>query len=204
MKLILLPSIMILLWVLHHNIRKNRCSDKVEIDSFLSKEDEANAARKKDISDLAYIKVPLDTFPFDITLNDEKKQMKISEYEAELRKLADAKMLNLIGISNTELKSSYGPANLELLTAYDMNYSRYLRTLHAFAETIYEEYPKNAVAILEYCLTIGTDISGTYELLGNYYKEHNESQKFDALYEKIPIKDSISGKVIMKKLNEMK
>lgn len=204
MKIILLPSIMILIWVLNHNIRKNHCSDKEELSSFLAKEDKANASRRKDISNLDYIEVPLDSFPFDITLNDEKKQIKISEYENEIRKLSDTKMLNLIGVSNTELKERYGVANLEVLTTYDMNYSRYIRTLQLFAECIYEEYPEKAVTLLEYCLSIGTDISGTYDLLGHYYAEHGEQQKFEALYDAIPVKDSISGKVIVNKLNEIK
>ena len=72
--------------------------------------------------------------------------------------------MNLIGISNTDLKKSYGPANLELLSIYDQNYSRYIRTLQLMAECIYEEYPDKAAAILEYCISIGTDISGTYYL----------------------------------------
>lgn len=203
-KIILIPSVMVLIWVLHHNIRKNHCSDKEELSSFLAKEDKANASRKKDISNLDYIEVPLDSFPFDITLNDEKKQIKISEYKDQIYKLSEEKMLNLIGISNTELKEAYGIANLELLTAYDMNYSNYLRTLQLFAECIYEEHPEKAVEVLEYCLSIGTDISGTYDLLGHYYAAHDELQKFEALYDSIPIKDSISAKVIVKKLNEIK
>lgn len=204
MKIIVLPSIMVLIWVLHHNIKKNHCSDKEALSSFLAKEDNANASRKKDISNLNYIKVPLDSFPFDITLNNEKKQMQISEYKKQIHKLSEAKMLNLIGVSNTELKENYGVANLELLTTYDMNYASYLRTLQLFAECIYEEHPEKAVKVLEYCLSIGTDISGTYDLLGHYYMEHNELQKFESLYDKIPVKDSISGKVIANKLNEIK
>lgn len=203
MKIIVLPSIMVLIWVLHHNIKKNHCSDKEALSSFLEKEDKANASRKKDISNLDYIQVPLDSFPFDITLNDEKKQIKILEYKKQIYKLSESKMLNLIGISNTELKEKYGVANLELLTTYDMNYANYLRNLQLFAECIYEEYPEKAVSILEYCISIGTDISGTYDLLGHYYVEHNAKEKLENLYNLIPVKDSISGKVIINKLDAL-
>ena len=203
MRLILLPSILMLFWVLHHNLRKNNSPDPKNINTYLANEDRANATRKQDISDLPYIQVPLETFPFDITLKDEKKQSQIAEFQKTITNLSELRMLNLIGVSNTELKSSYGPANLEILTACDQNYSRYIRTLWLFADCIYEEYPEKAVSILEYCLKIGTDISGTYDLLGRYYLCHGDEEKFHTLYEAIPVKDSVSGKVIQNKLDQI-
>lgn len=202
-KIILMPSILALLWVLHHNLRKNNSSDKQTVGDYLNRETAANATRRKDLTELPYVTVPFDMLPFDITLNDEKKQLKIAEYKKEIQNLSSEHMLNLIGISNTELKELYGPANLELLTIYDQNYSRYIRTLQAFSECIYEEYPEKAVSIMEYCIAIGTDISGTYALLGRYYLEHHDKERFLSLYDKIPVKDSVSGKVILNKLDHI-
>ena len=48
----------------------------------------------------------------------------------------------------------------------------FLKSTLALAECIYEEYPDKAVAVLEYCVSLGTDISGTYYLLGQYYLNH--------------------------------
>lgn len=204
MKPLLLPSILILFWVLHHNLRKSRKTDKHNIQSFLNRESDANGTRKKDISNLDYIKVPLDTLPLDITLNDEKMQSKIIEYKKEILSLSKKPMLNLLGVTNTELKEQYGPANLEQLTICDQNYCQLIRTLHLFAECIYEEHPEAAVRILEYCLSIGTDISGTYDLLGSYYLNHHDQEHFLQLYDRIPKPASISGKTIINKLNSMK
>lgn len=204
MKLLFLPSIIMLVWVLNHNIRRNNSHDPDRVHSYLAREDRANATRRKDLSDLPYIQVPLDQFPFDITLNDEKKQSQIAEYEKIIRNLANVRMLNLIGISNTELKEMYGPANLELLSNYDQCYAKYLRTLQLFCDTIYEEYPEQAVSVLEYCIATGTDISGTYGLLGAYYLEHGRISDFEKLYDRIPQKESISGKVIVSKLDQIK
>ena len=204
MKPLLLPSILILFWVLHHNLRKSSKTEKQNIQSFLKRESNANSTRKKDISNLDYIKVPLDTFPFDITLNDEKMQSKIVEYKKEILLLAEKPMLNLLGVTNTELKEQYGPANLEQLSICDQNYCQYIRTLHLFAECIYIEYPKEAVEILEYCLSIGTDISRTYDLLGHYYLSIHDQERFLQLYNRIPDPASIAGKTIINKLNSMK
>lgn len=203
MKFLLLPSITILIFVLNHNIRKNKDKDTHNVSSYLSREDAANCARRKDLSNLPYIEVPLNTLPLDITLNDEKKQLQISQYIKEIRSLSEKKMLNLIGISNTELKELYGPANLELLTTYDMNYSRYIRNLHLLANCIYSEYPDKAIDIWIYCLEIGTDISGTYGMLGQHYANKKDKEQFMKLYEYIPNKDTISGKTIINKLNSL-
>lgn len=202
-KIILMPSILALLWVLHHNLRKNNGSDKQTVDAYLNREDAANATRRKDLAKLPYVTVPFDMLPLDITLNDEKKQLKIAEYKKEIQNLSSERMLNLIGISNTELKELYGPANLDVLTIYDQNYSRYIRMLQAFSECIYEEYPEKAASIMEYCISIGTDISSTYELLARYYLEHNDRERFLSLYDKIPVKNSISGKIISNKLDRL-
>lgn len=204
MKLLLLPSITLLILILNYNLRKNKVSNANDIRTLLEREDTANATRRKDISGLSYIKVPLDMLPLDITLNDEKKQSKFIEYKQKILELSEKPMLNLIGISNTELKEQYGPANLEQLTICDQNYSLYIRTLHLLAECIYEEEPKNAVKIWEYCLSIGTDISGTYDLLGKHYLSSHNLEQFLNLYDYIPDQNSIAGKTITRKLDTMK
>lgn len=204
MKFLLLPSITILIFVLNHNIRKNKNKDDKSVKSYLAREDRANSARRQDLSELPYVKVPLNTLPLDITLNDEKKQLQISNYIKEIRYLSEKQMLNLIGVSNTELKEQYGPANLEILTVCDQNYSRYIRNLHLLADCIYEEYPDKAVDVWKYCLTIGTDISGTYAALGQHYISNCEKENFMKLYDYIPVKDTISGKTILSKLDKLK
>lgn len=201
---LLLPTLLILAWVLHHNVKKDSGDFQQSIEDYLARESEANMSRRKDISNLPYITVPLDTLPFDITLNDEKKQLQIAEYIKEIKNLADKKMLNLMGISNTELKASYGPANLEVLSLYDQTYAKYIRTLQLFADCIYEEYPEKAVLVLEYCISIGTDISSTYALLGRHYLQNGSPEKFEALYEHIPDKENLSGKKITAKLDQLR
>jgi hypothetical protein len=203
MRPLLLPSILVLGWVLNHNIRKNNGNDQRSVSNFLRREDEANATRRKDISQLPYVNVPLDTLPLNFTVNDEKKQLKIDEYVKEIHSLSEKKMLNLIGVSNTELKETYGPANLEALSIYDQTYARYIRTLYLLSDIIYSDYPAEAAKLSEYCISIGTDISGTYELLGKYYLAHNERERFEELYQHIPDTESISGKTIINKLDRL-
>ncbi|MCR5700766.1 MAG: hypothetical protein K6G76_01330 [Lachnospiraceae bacterium] len=205
MQYLILPvAITILVWVLNHNIRKaNKKNEKKTIESFLKREDNANLVRRKDISNLPYIHVPLEHLPLDITLKDEKKQSKIENYHKQITYLSEKQMLNLIGISNTELKERYGVANLEKLSTYDGNYGRMLSNLQNYAATIYDEYPDEAVTILEYMINEGTDISSTFELLGSYYIQNGNPDACKKLYDRIPDKNSVSGKMIQEKLDRI-
>ncbi len=205
MRILLLPLIItIWAWIIKHNANKERSQDKPSIRSYLDRESAANSVRRQDISNLPYIQAPIDSFPFDITLNDEKKQFQIENYKKEIIQISENPMLNLIGVSNTELKEQYGPANLEILSYYDQNYTRYMRSLYLYAQCIYEEYPAEAVSILTYCIETGTDISGIYELLGTYYIQHGQTAELEQLYKHIPDTTSISGKMITNKLNKLK
>lgn len=203
MKFFILPTVIVFGWVIHHNTHKKKGTNEKDINSFLRREDAANSTRRQDISHLDYIVVPLDTFPFDITLKDEKKQSQIEKYKEEILRISKNKMLNLMGISNTRLKELYGPANLETLSCYDQNYTQYIRNLHLYASTILEEYPVEGIQILEYCISIGTDISGTYECLGKYYAQNQDKEKFEMLYQAIPDPETIAGKVIKSKLDAL-
>lgn len=204
MRIFLLPIIITtLVWVLNHNIKRNKVNNKETVRDYLKREEEANFVRKKDISNLPYIKVPLDKLPIDITLNDEKKQSKIEKYRKEIEYLSDKTMLNLIGITNTELKEQYGVANLDKLMTYDQNYARMLSNLQWYAAEIYDEYPAEAVRIMEYMVDTGTDIIGTFELLGRYYAGINDMEAFNSLFDRIPDKSSVSGKTIISKLEHI-
>ena len=205
MRILLLPLIItILAWVLKHNADKRDHSDKRSVRSYLNRESAANSVRRQDISDLPYIQAPIESFPFDITLNDAKKQLQIDNYKKEILSYAGKPMLNLIGVTNTELKENYGPANLDVLSIYDQNYNQYMRYLFLYAQAIYEEYPVKAADLLTYCISTGTDISGIYELLGRYYKEKGDLTAFNHLYDIIPDTNSISGKMILNKLDHLK
>ncbi len=204
MRLLLLPLIItIWAWIVKHNASRDRSKDKPSVRSYMDRESAANSVRRQDISHLPYIHAPIESFPLDITLKDEKKQLQIENYRKEILEVAQKPMLNLIGVSNTELKELYGPANLELLSYYDQNYTRYMRSLFLYAQCIYDEHPDKGASILSYCIQTGTDISGIYELLGQHYISHGNTDAFEQLYDAIPDPASISGKMITNKLNRL-
>lgn len=189
---LLLPYIIILLSVLALlRNRTNRTSKKNQ-DSFWEKEQRANHTRKQDISDLDYIQIPLDTFPIG-QFTDEK----LTSLEQTLTSLSNRKILNLSGISNTDLKLQYGAANLPVLSECDANFTLLARTITAYGERLAElGHWKEAVLILEFGIQCKTDLSKNYTLLGTLYRDHDDSAKIQQLVDIVQnmdllLKDSI-------------
>jgi predicted Zn-dependent protease len=96
--------------------------------------------------------------------------------------MADAKILKLTGISNTDLKLAYGAANLNFLSACDENYSRLVRLLNKWGRLLFEKGKnEDALQVLSYAVSIESDIEETYILLAKYYKENGNADKIDEL-----------------------
>ena len=189
---LLLPYIIILLSVLALlRNRTNRTSNKNQ-DIFWEKEQRANHTRKQDISGLDYIQIPLDTFPIG-RFTDEK----LTSLEQTLTSLSNRKILNLSGISNTDLKLQYGAANLPVLSECDANFTLLARTITAYGERLAElGHWKEAILILEFGIQCKTDLSKNYTLLGTLYRDHDDSAKIQQLVEIVQnmdllLKDSI-------------
>lgn len=190
--------VVFLIW-LQYEIKKHSRYDDKKQKEFWAREQEANSTRKKSLESLNYITIPLETFPMDIMASDET----MKEYHETLLHLSEEKIVNLTGISNTDLKLEYGVANLPLLTHYDQCYTHLARTLQAFATYLYENgYEKECIPILEFAIETGTDISGTYKLLAKIYVQNGNKEKLDLLKSKTDTLNSAMKKPIDRMLKE--
>ena len=134
--------------VLHFYIRKGDNSQQKVMDDFLEKERKSNAIRRKDISKLDYITIPLDKIPVKLESSTEKA----------IFALAEQPMLNLVGISNTDLKLEYGTANLEILTKYENNFLDFVALLPDYAAELSEAGEKEtALMLLEFAVSVNAD-----------------------------------------------
>jgi len=134
--------------VLNFYIRKNDTTQQKVMDEFWEKERKSNAIRKKDISKLDYITIPLDKIPVKLETSTEK----------ELFALGEKPMLNLVGISNTDLKLQYGTANLEILTQYENNFLDFVALLPDYIAELSEAGEKEtALMLLEFAVSVDAD-----------------------------------------------
>ncbi len=198
----LLPYFIIILLVIQLYLKKNTNSVKEKLGKFMEKERESNSVRKKDISSLEYINIP-DTLPYLNTpresLNDSNPE--IAKYINKINSLKDSKILNLTGISNTDLKMQYGPANLATLSEYDDNYTELVRTIAELTHKLIEiNEPDNARPWLEYSISINTDIKSCYTDLADIYILAGRPEKVRDLISKAGHLNSINKSVIIDNL----
>ena len=222
-----LISFCLLIFLLNKRHSKMEKSMK---EAFWKREEEANHTRRKSLDNLPYITIPLEELPLACHITGDAAAVRntgdaatvrntgdaatvrntddaaanetISEECKEiLRSLSTQKIVNLTGYTNTDLKLSYGTANITCLTEYDQNYTLLVSTLQKWAEVLYRGGAKKECRqVLEYAVSIGTDVSHTYFLLADLYDEEGESDLKYSLIEKASGLSSLSSKVIVRTL----
>ena len=213
-----LISFCLLIFLLNKRHSKMEKSMK---DAFWKREEEANHPRRTSLDNLPYITIPLEELPLACHITDDTAAVRntgdttdvrntgdtaaneaISEECKEiLRSLSTQKIVNLTGYTNTDLKLSYGTANITCLTEYDQNYTLLVSTLQKWAEALYRSGAKKECRqVLEYAVSVGTDVSRTYFLLADLYDEEGKSDLKCSLIEKASGLSSLSSKVIVRTL----
>ena len=179
--------------------KRATAQQKKVTEDFWSREDQANQIRRKDISNLPYITIPLEKFPIGISDDEE-----LTDYENDLKTLASRKILNLSHQSNTDLKLAYGPANLPALSEYYQNYTTLLRNLVAYADCLIKNgFKSEAVPVLEFGISIDSDIRANYTLLAELYKEQRKTAKIQELIDKAASLDSMMRSAILEQLHTL-
>lgn len=180
--------------VLKINISKNDRAKEDTMSKFWEREHQANFTRKQDISGLDYITIPLDKFPLNLG----------TEAETSIKELANCKILNLTGISNTDLKLMYGVANLEVLTQYDNNFTLLVNALSTYGkELIDAEKIDEAKNVLEYAVSIKADAKQIFVLLAKIYQDANEPDRILSLIHTAEELNSFSRNTILSALKEI-
>ena len=199
MKFPILASFIIFAIVLSYAIKRNASNTRKMEEEFWKREHKANTIRRKPLDNLKFISIPLETFPTHI-LNENEAVM---ECISIIENLASEKIVNFSGYSNTDLKLEYGTANLTVLSAYDQNYTLLVRTLQKWADLLIENnYMSEAVVLMEYAVSTGTDISSTYYKLADYYSSGKEYSNIDRLIYMAESLKSPNKKVILNHLKE--
>ena len=199
MNLFLLASLIILVVFISYNIKKQTKARSETEKAFWEREQRSNSVRRKSLDSLTYVKIPLETFPTHL-MNDNSDVMECIEI---LETLTSQKIVNLTGWSNTDLKLEYGTANLTLLSEYDQNYTVLVRTLQKWADLlIRNHYQEEAVPLMEFAVTTGSDVSRTYYALADYYTSTGQSGEIRRLREIAGNLRSSSRDIIVKHLRE--
>lgn len=169
-------------------------------EAFLERENLANSTRRKSLDDLDYITIT----PADYPVLNPAPNSRISQLTDTLNELTNCKIVNLTGITNTDLKLSYGPANLQILTEYDQNFTKLCRTLYDFGvELTSLNLIEDAVKAYTLGINVGTDISGNYINLANIYVENGNYDGINWLISCAQSIRSLTKNTTIRKLQEI-
>lgn len=112
------------------------------------------------------------------------------------------KLLNLTGKSNTDLKLEYGVPNFDTMTKIGEDFDRVCVLLNSYAKILKEAgLHKDAIEVLEFAVGVGSDISETYTLLADYYRESGQDQKLEFLKGKVSSSEMLLKDSILKKID---
>lgn len=171
---IFISVVFAVIWVKYATKKSDNSMEKSK-EEFWDKEHTANTTRKADISHLNYIQIPVDKLPM-----DDQHNPTIDKWRDTIQDLSNKKILNLTGISNTDLKLKYGIGNLNSLSEYDNNYTILVRSLQKWAENLYNNsLIDEATQVLEFAMASYTDIVKSYRLLSKIYVETNSRSKIE-------------------------
>ena len=222
MNVAILTIVVLYTIALAYNIKKRKKEDAQKEKEFWDREHEANFTRKKSIEDLSYINIPdevttiaqnIITFcESNISENDfcendspEKREMytMVIAHARNIISLSSRKIVNLNGITNTELKLQYGAANITTLSDYDQNYSDLIVSLDKTGLFLHENDMKDqALTVLEYASSIHSDIYSTYDKLSQIYIDNNKRELIHLLIKNAEEINSIRKNAIIKHLQE--
>ena len=137
-----------------YEIKKSRSMNSKQSEEFWTRENEVNNVRRKPVDNLDYIVIPDKLLSSISTDNND-----INNSITQLKSMSNSKILNLTGVTNTDLKAMYGPANLNYLSECDDNFTLLCRTLNTLGRQLAENgYVEHAIGVYEFAVSSGSDV----------------------------------------------
>lgn len=198
MNLLIFASFMVFGTWLTIQLKKSRkLNEKAEKD-FWEEEAMADSVRKKQLEDSDFVIFPFDKLPTEESFSPNP----VPESLPLLMSLADKKMVNLNGISNTEVKKRFGVANLTVLTEYDTNYETFVKHIYLLCQHLYDiGRIEEALMLSEETILTGTDSLSHYKLIIQIYREQGNPAGIDWLKEKADGIHSLTRGAILRALS---
>lgn len=186
---------------LAYEIRKHNKKSKKSTEAFWQKEALADSARKQSLDNLDYIVLP----PEILHLLDAEFPDSLRESVNFLKNSTERKIVNLSFITNTDLKLRYGAANLETLTGYDLNFTALVKHLNTVGEFFYTEGDSDkAETVLEYAVSVQSDLISTYRMLANLYVSQNNASGLDYLINTASLLPGLTKGPILRLLHDLR
>ncbi len=180
MNLLPLTSILLFCVILNYAIRKSNIRDRDDSLRPSGKNRHKTGTPEKTLSDIHFI-----SFPADLLTEITTENPKIIDNLTTLRRLAKAQVINLEGMTNDEIRDTYGDSNFETLSMADQRYMTLCRVLQALSEECFKNgLPDEAEKFLQFAVDTNTDFLPIWQSLGEYYLDSGRSDSLRSLYHK--------------------
>ena len=190
-------------WLAFERIKSSKQDDE-RVRAFWEREREADGTRKKNLDTISYIKVPnwitLDSLSSSLPTDDEE----LNRCNDILNSLMSQRILNLTGMTTTDIKLEYGPANVNIVDEYDQNFTLFAQTIYAYGERLHTlGFDHEAMRVLRFGIDSLSDISGNYKLLATLYIKYGQQDKIPELKVAAANLNSLLKNSIIKYLDEL-
>ena len=197
MNFIIISSFLMFSVVFFFSLQRTKSIEAKRDQEYWERESRANSTRKKSLDNLNYIAVPNEL----LHMSPKNTTEEINGYISDLNDLSKSKIVNLTGLTNTDLKLQYGTANITILTEYDFNYTNLVTLLQKLAQKLYENGENElAITTLEFAISTNTDVSKSYYLLAQLYKETGTPEKISLLIQQAQNINSLLKNTIVQNL----
>ena len=122
----------------------------------------------------------------------------------KINDLRNKTLVNLTGMTNTDLKLKYGILNFKKLSEYDDNFTKFVSMLPDYYNRLKEAgYESLANELLEFAVEQGADSKNVYSLLANAFISMSKADRLAELIEKAKQLNSLSRDGIVSMLESL-
>lgn len=203
------PSIFIIfviaLFVFQHHLRKNmKVEDKAK-DEFWRKEQASLVVRKKEISPEDYLVPDISKLSFNIPEAVEPgDELQLKQLIKRIKELSTHDMMNFSDLTNTDIRIKFGTANQSIITENEYTYNNFLKALASYAHLMNDYSQKDeSIMALEECVSLGSDYSDHFVLLGQLYLDNQMTSELNKLKETVSKLETSNKKGILDKLESL-
>lgn len=188
----------------HHLHKNSRQHDRLK-EAFWKKEEASLVVRKKIIPADLYYHPNLTGLDFIIPsyISQEQKHHFL-QLKRQLIESASQPMLSFPHTSNTDLRLTYGTANISLIESAENNYNHFLNLLFNYAKWMNEnDRPNEAIVALEECIRLDSEVSSHYFLLADLYSTLKKTDSLLTLHQKATSLECLTKDKIIRYLESL-
>lgn len=195
--------IIFIVWLNVERMRSER-KDIQRQNEFWQMENDANSVRRQPLDNLPYVTIPDELLLPNLSSSLPEDDAELRRCNDILTSLKSERILNLTGKTSTDIKMSYGAANLSQLDEYDQNFTLFAQTIYAYGEQLHKlGFDHEAIKVLRFGIDSLSDISGNYKLLATLYIKYGQSEKLEELKKTAEGLDSLMKGTILRYLDDI-